>query len=911
MEFRKVLALRGPNIWANFPVLEAWVDLGELKDKPSNEIAGFNDRLMAWMPTMIEHRCSIGERGGFFERLRRGTYQAHILEHVTLELLSLAGSNAGYGRARETSEEGVYKVVIEYEEENLARAALAAARELCLAAVYDRPFDVAATVARLRDVAQQFCLGPSTRSIVEAAKARGIPVRRLNTGSLVQFGYGARQRRILASETDRTSAVAQEIAQDKELTRMLLRSAGVASAQGRPVASVEDACTAAEEIGFPVVVKPQYGNQGRGVAARLTTRDQVIAAYEPALREGGPVLLEKYAPGNDYRVLVVGGRVVAAARREPAHVVGDGAHTVAQLVDIVNQDPRRGEHHGTMLSKIHLDDIALSVLAEQGMNPGSVPAAGAVVFIRRNANLSTGGTAIDVTDRVHPEVAVRAVEAARVIGLDVAGIDILATDISRPMEEQGAIVVEVNASPGLRMHLQPSAGVSRPVGEAIVSTLFLEGETGRIPIVAVTGVNGKTTTVRFISHILQQSGKLVGMTCTDGIYIGDRRIDNEDCSGPASAQAVLMNPSVEAAVLETARGGILRAGLGFDLCDVAVVTNIGEGDHLGLSDVDTAESLAKVKRTIVEALSPKGAAVLNANDPLVAAMAQHCPGSVIFFALDGNHHVLTKHRSAGGKAVFVRDNHIVLAEGQREDVLLSLEHVPLTYGGHVTFEVENAMMAIAAAWSLAIPSEVICAAAMSFANDLDKVPGRFNMFEINKATVIVDYGHNASAILAVVQAIDKLPHTHRVVAYTAAGDRRDCDMIRQGQVLGEAFDRVILHEDHYKRGRADGEIIGLLRQGLALGKRVKEIEEVGGAIPAVELALKTAKPGDLVLIQADTIDETCNYLRAYLKSLTSAVKLPVAEPVHKSAQEKVTPAAGPHAAPPDSEREAVTSKISA
>lgn len=911
MEFRKVLALRGPNVWANFPVLEAWVDLGELKDKPSNEIPGFNDRLMAWMPTMIEHRCSIGERGGFFERLRRGTYQAHILEHITLELLSLAGTNVGYGRARETSEEGVYKVVVEYEEENLARAALEAARELLHAAVHDLPFDVGATIARLRDVAQQFCLGPSTRSIVDAAKARGIPVRRLNTGSLVQFGYGARQRRILAAETDRTSAVGQEIAQDKELTRMLLRSAGVASAQGRPVTSLDDACAAAEEIGFPVVVKPQFGNQGRGVAARLMTREQVAAAYEPALREGGPVLVEKYAPGNDYRVLVVGGRVVAAARREPAHVVGDGVHTVAQLVDIVNQDPRRGEHHGTVLSRIHLDDIALSVLAEQGMSPESVPATGVVVSIRRNANLSTGGTAIDVTDRVHPEVAARAVEAARVIGLDIAGIDILATDISRPLEEQGAIVVEVNASPGLRMHLQPSAGVSRPVGEAIMSTLFPEGETGRIPIVAVTGVNGKTTTVRFISHILKQSGKLVGMTCTDGIYIGERRIDNEDCSGPASAQAVLMNPSVEAAVLETARGGILRAGLGFDLCDVAVVTNIGEGDHLGLSDVDTAESLAKVKRTIVEVVSPKGAAVLNANDPLVAAMAQHCPGSVIFFAVDGNHHVLTKHRSAGGKAVFVRDNHIVLAEGQREEVLLSLDHVPLTYGGHVTFEVENAMMAIAAAWSLGIPSDVICAAAMSFANDLDKVPGRFNMFEINKATVIVDYGHNASAILAVVQAIDKLPHAHRVVAYTAAGDRRDCDMIRQGQVLGEAFDRVILHEDHYKRGRADGEIIALLRKGLAQGKRVKEIEEVGGAIAAVELALKTAKPGDLVLIQADTIDETVDYLRAYLKSLTSTDKLPVAEPVQKTAQEEETPAAGAHATPPDSEREAVTSKISA
>lgn len=879
MEFRKVLALRGPNIWANYPVLEAWVDLGSLKDSPSNAIAGFNERLMSWLPTMIEHRCSIGERGGFFERLRRGTYLAHILEHTTLELMSLAGTPVGMGRARETSEEGVFKVIVEYEDETLARATIETARRLCLAAVHDTPFAVQAEVERLRDLAHQLCLGPSTRSIVKAALGRGIPARRLNSGSLVQLGYGARQRRILAAETDRTSAVAQEIAQDKDLTRQLLRSVGVPAPEGRPVSSAEEAWEAAEEIGVPVVVKPQFGSQGRGVAARLTTREQVMAAYETALREVGPVVVEKYAVGNDYRLLVVGGRVVAAARREPAQVTGDGIHTIAQLVEQVNADPRRGEHHATVLSKIHLNDIALAVLAEQGYTPESVPPVGVVILIRRNANLSTGGTAVDVTDRVHPEVAARAVEAARVIGLDIAGIDVLASDISRPMEEQGGVVVEVNASPGLRMHLEPSSGLPRPVGEAIVSNLFAPGDDGRIPIVAVTGVNGKTTTVRFTAHILKTWGKLVGMTCTDGIYIGPRRIDCDDCSGPQSARDVLANPAVEAAVLETARGGILRAGLGFDLCDVAVVTNIGEGDHLGLADVDTLEGLSKVKRCIVDVVKPEGTAVLNAADPLVAAMAAKCPGKVLFFALDGQHPLVVEHRASGGRAVFVRQHQIVLADGAREEVFLSLDRVPLSFGGQVAFEVENAICAVAAAWSLGVPLDVIREAAASFDNNLDQVPGRFNMFEIRGATVVVDYGHNASALLAVTEALNKLPHINRTVVYTGAGDRRDCDLVRQGRILGDAFQRVILHEDHYKRGRSDGEIIALLKQGLLQGSRVEEIQQAAGAIAAVELALKTLRSGDLLLIQADTIDETCDYLRAYLKSLVDEKTPLVAPPV--------------------------------
>lgn len=874
MEFRKVLALRGPSIWANFPVLEAWVDLGDL-DKPCTEFPGFADRLIAWMPTMIEHRCSIGERGGFFQRLRTGTYLGHILEHVTLELQTLAGTEVGFGKARETSEAGVYKVIIEYIEETVGRECLAVAHELCMAAVHDRPFNVAGEIERLRNLAQEVCLGPSTRAIVEAVQARGIPYRRLNTESLVQFGHGRKQRRIQAAETDRTSAIAETIAQDKEMTRMLLRAVGVPTSHGRPVVDAEDAWRAAGEIGVPVVVKPQDGNQGRGVATNLTTREQVVRAYEAARQESEHILVEKFAPGHDYRLLVVGDRVVAAARREPAHVLGDGTHTIVQLLDQVNSDPRRGEHHATVLSKIKLDAIALAVLADQGYTPEAVPPSGAMVLVRRNANLSTGGTAIDVTERVHPAVAASAVDAVKIVGLDIAGIDIVAQDISRPLSEQAGIIVEVNAAPGLRMHLEPSVGISRPVGEAIAEVLFPRGEFGRIPIVAVTGVNGKTTTTRFITHVLRGTGKTVGMTCTDGIYVNERRIDSGDCSGPQSARSILMNPSVDMAVFETARGGILREGLAFDYCNVAVVTNIGDGDHLGLCDINTPEELAKVKRCIVEAVAPDGYAVLNANDPLVVEMAAHCPGGVVFFAIDPDHPVIVRHRGVGGRSVFVRNGHIVLAEGDREETVVALDHLPLTRGGQVGFQVENSLASIAAAWSLGISTELIRTRAESIAADIDKVPGRFNVLEIEGTTVVVDYGHNVHSLVAVIQAIDKFPHTNRLCVYTTAGDRRDIDIIRQGELLGEAFDRVVLYEDHYKRGRADGEIMGLLRQGLKSAPRAKEIIEVKGANNACETAMSLAKPGDLVLMQADTIDETVQWLRDYLEAL--AAKNPVEE----------------------------------
>jgi len=861
MKILKVNKLRGPNIWANYPVLEAWVDLEEMKDTSSEMIPGFNERLMGWLPTMVEHRCSIGERGGFFIRLRRGTYMAHILEHVTLELQSLAGTPVGFGRARETNTDGIYKVAIAFKEEKLALACLDKAFELIQAAIYDTAFDVAKVVEELKEYAYDVCLGPSTRSIVEAAKAKNIPWRRLNEGSLVQLGYGVHQRRICTAETDSTSAIAESIAQDKELTRTLLRSIGIPTPEGRAVESAEDAWEAAEDIGLPVVVKPQYGNHGRGVATNLQSREQVMAAYNAAREEGRSIVVERHAPGDDYRMLVVGGKLVAAARREPAHVIGDGQSTVQKLIDKINEDPRRSDGHSTSLSLIKIDAVALGVLLDQGMTPDTIPPVGKKVLIRRNANLSTGGTAADITDQVHPDVARHAIEAARIVGLDIAGVDMVAQDISQPLQGQRGVIVEVNAGPGLRMHIEPSSGSPRPVGESIIEMMYPGNSNGRIPVISITGVNGKTTTTRLTAHIIASSGKKVGMTCTDGIYVGGRRIDSGDCSGPQSARSVLMNPFVEAAVLETARGGILREGLGFDFCDVGIVTNIGEGDHLGLSDIETIEQLAKVKRCIIEAVHKNGFGVLKANDPLTAEMAEKCKGRIIFFAIDENDPVLTDHRLKGQRVVFVRNGMIVIAEGAEETALTTLDKIPLTHQGRILFQVENVLASVAACWGVGMSIAQIVIGLESFSAHMDKVPGRFNLLDVHGATVVADYGHNSSSLLAIIEALEQFPHGHRTVVYSAAGDRRDIDMIRQGEILADHFDRVILYEDQYLRGRKPGEISSIFKRGMDSGKRVKEVYDFIGWEKAVEHALTLIKSGDLMLLQADTIDETVQYLQ--------------------------------------------------
>ena len=842
MHWQRVWVLRGPNVWARVPVLEV-----ELEDADVPEdAAALAARLHEALPDLSQRPPAVAV--------------PHLLARATLELQNLAGSPVRFATVREGGRPGFYRVAIEYEEEPLGQACLEAARDLLLAARQGRPYDLPAKLQELRELAYDVRLGPSTAAIVRAARARNIPVRRLNSGSLVQLGTGCRARRICTAETDRTSAIAETIAQDKQLTRSLLQAVGVPVPEGRPVDSALDAWAAAEELGPPVVVKPQYGNHGRGVATNLTTREQVVAAYAAAREEGEGVVVERFIPGVDYRVLVIGDRVVAAALREPAHVVGDGRSTITELIAAVNRDPRRSDGHATVLSFIKLDAVSLAVLAEQGYTPESVPPAGQKVLVRRNANLSTGGTAADVTDRVHAEVAAQMVAAARAVGLDIAGVDVVATDIARPLGEQRGAVVEVNAGPGLRMHLEPSSGRPRPVGEAVVASLFPEGQNGRIPLVAVTGVNGKTTTTRLIAHLLRRPGEVVGMTCTDGMYLDGRRVDSRDCSGPRSARAVLLNPRVHTAVLETARGGILREGLGFDLCDVAVVTNIGSGDHLSLRGVETVEDLARVKRTVVEAVAPWGAAVLNAADGHVVPMAAHCPGAVIWFARAEDNPVVAAHRAAGGRAVFVRGPSVVLAEGEREEVLTSLDRVPVTHGGSVAFQVENVLAAAAAAWALGVPAEQIRAGLASFTGGPHQVPGRFNVFQADGATVIVDYAHNPSALAALVAALDHFPPGRRSLVFTGC-NRRDADVLAMGEIIGGGFDRVILYRDRGNSDRADGELNALLRRGLA-GRRVAETVEADDERAAMELGLKTLAPGELLVLGVEAVEESLAFVQS-------------------------------------------------
>ncbi|HSU23818.1 cyanophycin synthetase [Comamonadaceae bacterium OTU4NAUVB1] len=851
MEVTRIRALRGPNLWSRHTSIEAVVAChGD--ENTVGRLDGFERRLRALFPTIGElHPTVLGQPLSL----------AHVLENAALALQSQSGSAVMFGNTTRTLEDGVYQVVVQYAEEAVGRRAVALTAELIAAALReDGQFDTRAALAELRDLDESERLGPSTGSIVDAATARGIPHRRLTRGSLVQFGWGVRQRRIQAAEVDSTSGVAEAIAQDKELTKQLLDAAGVPVPRGRPVSDADDGWAAAQEIGLPVVVKPQDGNQGKGVTVNIVTREQLNAAFASAAAHG-EVMVEKFLPGFDYRLLVVGDRLVAAARRDPPQVIGDGTSTVRELVDTVNLDPRRGEGHATSLTKIRLDDIAIGRLEDQGLAPGSVPALGQRVVLRNNANLSTGGTATDVTDTVHPEVAARAIDAAQMVGLHICGVDMVCENVLRPLEEQHGGVVEVNAAPGLRMHISPSFGRGRAVGEAVMDTLYPPGDEGRIPVVAVTGTNGKTTTARLINHLLAAGGLVTGMTNTDGVWIDGRQTDSGDCSGPKSARNVLLHPDVEAAVFEVARGGVLREGLGFDRCEVAVVTNIGSGDHLGLNYITTVEDLAVLKRVIVRNVAERGFAVLNAADPNVAAMAPSCPGATIFFAADRQHPVMATHRAQGKRTVYVDRDTLVAAEGSwRERV--ALRDVPITRNGTLPFQVENAMAAMAAAWALGLDWDTIRSGLASFKNDAAGVPGRFNLMTYRGATVIADYGHNTDAMKALVAAVDTLPARHRSVVISGAGDRRDCDIRDQTAILGEAFDDVVLYQDAAQRGRADGEVMALLRQGLAGAGRTRRIDEIRGEFAAIDIALERLRPGDLALILVDQVEAALAHLAA-------------------------------------------------
>ena len=849
MEVSRIRALRGPNLWTRHTAVEALVrcDGNELDLSSRPE---FETHLRHLFPGLGQ--LSPTDR-------KASLSMAHAIEATTLHLQIQAGCPVTFSRTTATNENGLYQVAVEYTEEEVGCLAIQLARDLCSAASHHGEFDVEAAIDQLRGLDEDIRLGPSTGSIVNAAIARGIPFRRLTEGSLVQLGWGSKQRRIQAAEIDATSAIAESIAQDKELTKKLLHAAGVPVPLGRPVTSAEDAWAAAQEIGLPVVIKPRDGNQGKGISVNISTKEGVMLAYKTAVSFRDDVLVERYLPGSDFRLLVVGNKLVAAARRDPPLVIGNGKNTVRELVEQVNADPRRGEGHATSLTKIRLDDIAKNRLKEQGLDENSVPAKGTRVILRNNANLSTGGTATDVTDDVHQEVAARAIAAAQMVGLDICGVDVVCESVLHPMEEQSGGVVEVNAAPGLRMHLSPSFGKGRDVGEAVIATMFPNGEDGRVPVIAVTGTNGKTTTVRLTSHLLRAHGLRVGMTNTDGVYVNGRQTDSGDCSGPRSARNVLAHPDVDAAVLETARGGMLREGLAFDRCHVAVVTNIGMGDHLGLNYISTVEDLAVLKRVIVQNVATSGTAVLNATDPLVARMAVNCPGEVIFFGLDTHHPIIATHRAQGKRVLFVEDDHIVAMQGA-QSVRIPLSEVPVTRSGAIAFQIENAMASIAAAWAINIPWETICKGLATFVSDIQGVPGRFNVFDYKGATVIADYGHNPDAIKALVQAVTNLPAQRRSVVISGAGDRRDDDIREQTRIIGDAFDEVVLYQDACQRGRVDGEVLKLLRQGLEGAKRTRQVDEIYGEFLAIDKAMERLNQGDLCLILIDQVEEALAHI---------------------------------------------------
>ena len=704
IKFREIRHLRGPNMWTYRPVLEAIVDIGDLEDCPSNTIPGYYDRLKAMLPSLYEHRCSYGEPGGFLRRVEEGTWPAHILEHVTLELQNLAGLPGGFGKAREISERGVYKVVVRAWQEQVTRAALQEARELIMAAMEDRPFDVEAAVERLADLVDSRCLGPSTASIVDAADDRHIPyIRLLENGNLVQLGYGAAMRRIWTAETDRTSAIAEGISRDKDLTKSLLQCCGVPVPEGREVGSPDDAWEAAQDIGLPVCVKPVDGNHGRGVFIDIHSREEVETAYSVALEEGSGVLVERSIPGSEHRLLIIGGKLVAANRGDVVKVTGDGKQTVRELVETqINSDPRRGPSESHPLSNIRMDSAARIELSRQKLDPDSIPEAGREVLIQRNANHE-----FDVTDDVHPDTAAIASLAARIVGLDIAGIDLVVEDISKPLAEQGGAIVEVNAGPGLLMHLKPGVGKPRPVGQAIVEHLFPNDATGRIPVVGITGSYGKTTVAQLVARMLILSGRHTGLACSKGLYLDRRQSEKGDCARWEHANRILMNRAIQAAVFENGSDTIVTEGLAYDRCQIGIVTNIDTAHHIGRHYIDTPEQVFNILRTQVDLVLKTGAAILNAREPELVEMADLCDGEVIYFAYDPSLPVITEHLEHGKRAVIVRYGQIMLASSEGEISLAKLKDIPLTEGGKNVPQTENVLAAVGAAWVLGVSPDVM------------------------------------------------------------------------------------------------------------------------------------------------------------------------------------------------------------
>jgi cyanophycin synthetase len=858
----RLRALRGPNYWRLAPVIACDLRLGALEPVSSADVPGFTERLTTLIPTLYEHPCSRGAAGGFVDRLNEGTHFPHVLEHVALELQTLAGSDVSFGRVVESGDPGVWWVIVAYEEEEVGLQAMRDAVGIVRACLAGEPVDIERIVRDLHELQEDVRLGPSTFAIVEEARRRGIPVRRLNNSSLVQLGLGRNLRRIQATMTDNTSAIGVEIAQDKDETKRVLGNIGLPVPKGGAVRTEEDAIELAEDIGWPVIVKPLDASHGRGISGRVDDETALRAAFVEAREYGRRVVIEQFAQGRDHRVLVVNGRVVACAERVPAHVIGDGRRTVRELIGEANADPKRGSGHTKVLTRLPDDRSTEEFLARSGHSMVSVPAAGERICLRATANLSTGGTAIDRTDEMHPDNVTACEMAAGAVGLDIAGIDVLTPDISVPFRENGAVIIEVNAAPGVRMHTHPSEGQPRNVGAPVIDMLYPPGSESTIPVIAVTGTNGKTTTTRLIAHLFRHTGLSVGFTTTDGVYLQNRLVMEGDMTGPFAANIILSNPTVDVAVLETARGGILRAGLGYDEADVGIVLNV-TADHLGLRGIHTVEQLADVKGVVAAVTKRDGHAVLNADDPLVYAMRYRTGADIALFSVapEGENEQFEEHLAKSGIGARVEGDTFVVRRGRLRIPIAAVREVPLMLGGAAKFQRGNILAAILAAYVQGMRYDAIRAGLLTFFPSASMTPGRLNLVRVGAARVLVDYAHNAAAISGLMEFIAELPASRRIGVVTAPGDRRDEDLREVGR-LSAKLDYVLLKEDEDRRGRRNGDISALIAEGLVEGGLAPErIETMESEPEAVARALEMLEPGDLAIILADDVPAVIEQIR--------------------------------------------------
>lgn len=850
---------RGRNIYCHRPVIKMTIDLEGYSDIPTKDIPDFNIRLLELLPGLREHYCSTGEPGGFVKRLLEGTYLAHVAEHVMLEIQHMVGYDVRYGKARWIEGERYY-IVYEYVLEECGIRAGKLAIDLLNRLLKKEDIDLNKKISELKKVISEIDLGPSTKAIVEEAKKRGIPVTRIGNSSILRLGYGKYQKLIEGTITENTSCIAVDISCDKQLTKKILREYGIPVPEGYEAYSEDDAVSIARELGYPVVVKPLNGNQGKGVCLNLLSDEQVRMAYRIAKGYSENIIVEKHVQGRHYRILVVKDKVAAVAERIPAHVVGDGKSNIEQLVYKLNEDPNRGEGHEKPLTKIKIDPIVLMVLSRQGKDLNYIPQQGEKIYLRDNDNLSTGGIAIDCTDRIHPDNVAIAIRATQAIGLDIAGVDITTPDISKPITATGGVVIEVNASPGIRMHYFPQKGEPRDVAKAIVDMLYPYGSKSTIPIVAVTGTNGKTTTTRMIAHILSTYGYTVGMTTTDGIYVDNKLILEGDNTGPISAATVLADKNIDAAILETARGGIIRSGLGYDLSDVGIITNITE-DHLGLDGIETIEDMAFVKSLVVEAIKKDGYAILNADDSMTSYVESRVKCQKIYFSINENNILIKRHILSGGTAVYLKDDMIMIADKDSIIPVIDVKDIPATLNGNVRFNIQNSLAATAGCWALRIPVKDISKGLATFYCDQKHNPGRFNIFNIGNYRVMVDYGHNIDGYRSVVEAVSKMGANRLVGVIGVPGDRNDDSIKQIGEICGRAFDVIYIKEDQDLRGRKPGVVASILKKGVETTAKGKEIKVILSESKALETAMLNALPGDLIIIFYEKYDKVLSTIK--------------------------------------------------